>query len=136
MTQGDPLSMHLYSLDLLPLVINIDDYLNTINRNNKRKNIQIWYADDSSFSGNISDIKLWLNYLIEKGPGCVYNPNVHKRNLVIPNININKIKNSKELSSYMGIKNIVHGHKYLGSYIGCIEEEQRLFPMLSTDGHN
>ena len=63
--QGDPLSMLMYSVAILPLIRFLYD---------KNKWHQNWYADDSSCVGNFLNIKEWLSRLADKGPGFGYFP--------------------------------------------------------------
>ena len=64
-TQGDPLSMMLYSVATLPLVQAL--------KGNGRWS-QNWYADDFVCAGSLDDIRCWLDRLSELGPSYVYFP--------------------------------------------------------------
>lgn len=71
-TQGDPLAMSMYALAVVPL-INRLYYLAD----------QIWYADDASASGTISQLRQWWDALNENGPLYGYFPNASKTHLVV-----------------------------------------------------
>ena len=73
-TQGDPLSMMLYSVATLPLVRAL--------KGNGRW-FQSWYADDSVCAGSLDDIRCWLDRLLELGPSYGYFPEPRKSYLVV-----------------------------------------------------
>ena len=62
-TQGDPLSMFLYGLALLPLVKKLEE---------KATGVQVWYADDSGITDSLPNIQKWLDELCALGPGFGY----------------------------------------------------------------
>ena len=49
-TQGDPLAMPMYALGVLPLIDCISGYL-----------MQVWYADDATACGSLSELRLWCS---------------------------------------------------------------------------
>ena len=65
--QGDPLSMFLYAVGTLPLIQSLKGVGSCA---------QIWYADDASACGSLSDLRQWSELLLSKGPdfGYVVNP--------------------------------------------------------------
>ena len=62
-TQGDPMSMLMYSIAVMPLIESIRC---------KEKYLQCWYADDSACAGKLSHIHSWLNRLLQLGPAYGY----------------------------------------------------------------
>ena len=64
-TQGDPLSMALYAINLQPLITHLH-----ITSSTK----QCWFADDASGAGTAIQLKKWWDTLIEDGPGYGYHP--------------------------------------------------------------
>ena len=71
-TQGDPMAM--YALGTLPL----------IRRSNPSKLIQqVWYADDGSAGGSLSDLLDWWHQLTDLGPKYGYYPNARKSILLV-----------------------------------------------------
>ena len=58
-TQGDPLSMLLYAVAMMPLVNSLRC---------REQYLQSWYADDSACAGPLHSIHSWLDHLIERGP--------------------------------------------------------------------
>ena len=73
-TQGDPLSMLMYSIAVLPLIHSLS--------NNSRWH-QNWYADDSSCIGVFQNLREWFLHLSEEGPAFGYFPEPLKSTLVV-----------------------------------------------------
>ena len=71
-TQGDPLALPMYALGVLPLIDSISGDL-----------MQVWYADDATACGNLSEIRLWWDKLLQFGPDFGYFPNPSKTCLVV-----------------------------------------------------
>ena len=61
-TQGDPLSMFLYAVGTLPLIQSLKGSSSCV---------QVWYADDASACGSLSDLHQWFELLLSKGPDLV-----------------------------------------------------------------
>lgn len=104
-TQGDPLSMLLYGIALLPLIEKLNGAGNVI---------QNWYADDASANGTLHDIKLWFERLMKDGPALGYFPEPHKSYLVVSPEYQEK---ATELFGPLGVK-VVLGCRFLGGFIG------------------
>ena len=64
-TQGDPLAMAMYAIAVNPLI-------NNLKRDAMK---QVWFADDASAVGNLSDIRAWWECLKKVGPDYGYFPN-------------------------------------------------------------
>jgi hypothetical protein len=106
-TQGDPLSMMLYALAVLPLI----DFLEM------SEITQNWYADDASAIGPLSRLREWLQLLIQRGPSFGYFPEPQKSYLVVSAEN----RSAAEAAfDGLGVK-IVDGQRFLGGYIGSDE---------------
>ena len=71
-TQGDPLAMPMYALGVLPLIGCISGDL-----------MQVWYADDATACGSLSELRLWWDKLLQFGPAFGYFPNPSKTCLVV-----------------------------------------------------
>ena len=67
-TQGNPLGMIMYALASLPLIPNI---------------LQVWYADDASSVGKLTDLCTWWDSLLSTGPSYRYFPNAAKIYLLV-----------------------------------------------------
>ncbi len=104
-TQGDPLSMLLYSVAVLPLVHSLIDC-------DKWK--QNWYADDSSCVGGLMSIKEWFDRLSNRGPAYGYYLQPAKSILVVhPSF----VVEADRMFSDLGIR-VVTGGRFLGGFIG------------------
>ena len=64
-TQGDPLSMLLYAVAMLPLVRSLSE---------TNSSTQIWYADDSACAAKLANLRVWLDRLRQLGPDFGYYP--------------------------------------------------------------
>ena len=70
-TQGDPLAMAMYAIATVPLI------------NKLRGNAtQIWYADDATAIGKLTDLKKWWDKICSLGPAYGCFPNATKTWLV------------------------------------------------------
>ena len=65
-TQGDPLAMAMYALAIAPLFNKLHHSLPTCK--------QVWYADDSTVAGSLSDVRKWWDEISSLGPGYGYFP--------------------------------------------------------------
>ena len=104
-TQGDPLSMLMYAIAVLPLTQALSDHT---------KWNQNWYADDSACAGSFSRLGEWFEKLLDLGPDFGYYPEPTKTILVIDS------KDETEanfLSEKFGFK-VVTGQRFLGGFIG------------------
>eukprot|EP00731_Ephydatia_muelleri_P030106 Em0021g629a len=107
-TQGDLLSMFFYAVAVLPLIRSLASNSNFV---------QCWYADDSACVGKLSQIRLWLEKLIQLGPAYGYFAEPTKSVLVVAPQFEDVAKNCfKDL----GIT-VSSGHRFLGGVIGTRE---------------
>ena len=74
-TQGDPLAMAMYALAITPLIQRLGTH--------HPDSGQVWYADDASATGKLSDLHQWWSSLSELGPRFGYFPNPSKTHLVV-----------------------------------------------------
>ena len=75
---------------------------------------QIWYADDASVTGELSDIRLWFDHLLSQGPRFGYCPEPHKSCVVVKE---SMIPLAQQLFGDLGIK-ITTSNRLLGGVIG------------------
>ena len=68
-TQGDPLSMSLYAINLQPLITRL--HVSSAAK-------QYWFADDATRSGSMQDMRKWWDELSESGPPLGYFPNANQ----------------------------------------------------------
>ena len=104
-TQGDPLSMMMYAIAVLPLVQSL------INRDKWDQN---WYADDSACSAKLPKIREWFDKLCESGPEFGYYPEPQKTYLVV---DPGDEAEANMLFGDLGVK-VVTGLRFLGGFIG------------------
>jgi hypothetical protein len=106
-TQGDPLSMMMYGLAVLPLI-------RTLAASHSDKIIQNWYADDASAAGDLLDVKKWFLSLMKSGPDYGYHPEPKKSYLVVaPEF----VDTATGLFQDLGIQ-VVTGQRFLGGFLG------------------
>jgi hypothetical protein len=108
-TQGDPMSMFLYAIAILPLIRRC-----TMNDPDCR---QVWYADDSSAAGRLTRIRQWLDVLIAEGPSFGYFPEAAKSYLIVAP---RYVELAKRKFAGLPVK-IVHGQRFLGGFVGSAE---------------
>ena len=109
-TQGDPLSMALYTLSILPMQWSL---LAT-----HPQTMQLWYADDYGAAGRVRRLRAWWDSLVVLGPKYGYHPNGHKTKLLVkPGLQ----QQAEEIFGGTGITVVTDGATYLGSPIGTPE---------------
>ena len=120
-TQGDPLSMFMYAVGILPLIRSL---------HNPTQWTQVWYADDASVCGCLNDIHEWFSQLCSKGPAFGYYPEPSKSYLLV---NDRHRIEAERLFGALGVQ-IVAGHRFLGGYLGdhagcehCVSDKVRLW---------
>ena len=104
-TQGDPLSMMLYAVAVLPLIRSLKAPVNRI---------QNWYADDSSCVVDFPSLKAWFDELLCKGPNYGYHPEPSKTVLIV---GPSDVQEASALFGDLGIR-VVSGGRFLRGYIG------------------
>jgi hypothetical protein len=113
-TQGDPLSMFLYSIAILPLIRkcrSVDKWR------------QCWYADDSSAVARLENLAKWLTMLMEEGPKYGYFPEPAKSYLVVAPQGVAAAK--RIFTGRLTVK-VVTGTRFLGGFVGG-EAERRSY---------
>ena len=107
-TQGDPLSMVLYGITLVPLAERLRKAHPTV--------LQPWYADDMAMAGPVEDIAGAMEHLQRWGPARGYFPEPSK------SIMICSPEHHEVLEERMGAKGLHFkysvGHRYIGGFIG------------------
>ena len=105
-TQGDPLSMSIYGISLIPLMLALQNTSNTK---------QCWLADDASGAGSIKDVLKWWQSLEKMGPMFGYHPNALKCSLIVKP---NKYEEAMEAFQNTGINVTTEGRRHLGAALG------------------
>ena len=106
-TQGDPLSMALYALSILPMQWSL---LAT-----HSQTMQLWYADESGAAGHLRRLRASWDSLVVMGPKYGYHPNGHKTKLLVKR---GHQQQAKEIFGGTDITVVTDGATYLGSPIG------------------
>ena len=104
-TQGDPLSMMLYTVAILPLIHCLK---------NPKRWIQNWYADDSACVATMPSLHAWFSQLSSSSPDFGYFPQPAKTVLVVGPSYVNQ---ATSLFSDLGIR-VVFGSRFLGGIVG------------------
>ena len=99
--------MFLYAIGILPLIRSLKD---------PSKWTQVWYADDASACGELSNIRKWFDLLLHHGPLYGYFPNPSKCCVVV---DLSCFDHAVQLFSSLGVQ-IVLGHRFLGGYLGTL----------------
>ena len=73
-TQGDPMAMAMYAIDITPLIQRMG-HINSTK--------QVLYTNDSTASGSLQDLLQWWLNLNESGPLFGYHPNASKSILLV-----------------------------------------------------
>ena len=107
-TQGDPLSMFMYAIGTLPLIRSL---------HNPSHWTQVWYADDASAGGSLRDICDWFSLLCSRGPAFGYFPEPSKSFVVGEHCR----SEAEALFQGLGV-HVVTGHRYLGGFIGDLNQ--------------
>lgn len=110
-TQGDPLSMFLYAVGMLPLI-------RKLKSQNWRQN---WYADDSACFGEIQKVREWFDVLKVEGPKWGYFPESSKSVLVVKS---DYKEEAEAVFRDLQVK-IVTSHRFLGGVLGSQEESRK-----------
>ena len=109
-TQGDPLAMAMYSLAITPLIKELSEC--------HSETKQVWYADDSTVAGSISNLKRWWDHITTTGLKYGYFPKSSKSYLVVkPEF----VESAKSIFSCTDIQITISGARHLGAVIGSME---------------
>ena len=80
---------------------------------------QCWYADDTTGSGTLGDVKKWWDVLLKSGPALGYFPNAKKCWLITKP---DKEDEAKEIFAETAINITIEGHRHLGAALGSMNE--------------
>ena len=104
-TQGDPLAMAMYALEILLLIRAVS--LQGAN--------QAWYADDATAGGNLTHLRSWWDLLADRGPGFGYFVNSVKSWLIVKKEHLAK---AEEAFTGTGVRITCSGKRHLGAALG------------------
>ena len=106
-TQGDPLSMLMYTIRTLPLIRSLND---------PGQWTQLWYADDASCNGTLPELRNWFNQLCLCGPSFGYYSEPTKGCVVV---NERWKSDAAAVFGDLGVK-VVTRHRFLGGLLGTV----------------
>ena len=109
-TQGDPSAMSFYALGVRPL---INSLANAVDKENCK---QAWYADDSSATGKLSEVKKWWQNLNSLGPKFGYFPKASKSILILKDEDL--LEDARHLFAGSDIQITCQGERHLGAVVG------------------
>ena len=100
-TQGHPLAMAMYAIEILPLIHRLDQQVK-----------QVWYADDASAGGSLHHLHSWWNQLLRYGPEYGYFANAAKTWLIVKQ---EHLPLATELFADLGVQMTVERRRHLGA---------------------
>ena len=103
-TQGNPLAMSIYGIAILPLIQKLQGLYR-----------QLWFADDASAGGKITQLKDWWTRMQSLGPSFGYHPNPSKTWLLAKEQHLDT---AKEVFEDCDIHITSTGQRHLGSALG------------------
>ena len=109
-TQGDPLAMSIYGIAILPLIQKLQGLYR-----------QLWFADDASAGGKITQLKDWWTRMQGLGPLFGYHPNPSKTWLLTKDHHLETAKEG-------GLWGLQHMHPIHGSEAPWLSLGEWLFP--------
>ena len=108
--QGNPLSMAIYGIALLPLGEQLREEFPTV--------LQPWYADDCAMMGSAEDVAACLLVIQKVGPMFGYHPEPEKSWGICP---LATEAEGKATMAAAGLQiNWCRGLRYVGGYVGSI----------------
>ena len=105
-TQGDPLAMAMYAIATVPLIHQLDASSSVR---------QVWFADDATAGGQLSQINDWWQHLVRIGPNFGYHANGSKSWLIVKE---EHIEQATLLFEGTGIQITKEGQRHLGAALG------------------
>ena len=108
-TQGDPLAMSAYTVELIPLM----DMLKEHYLSSDVKNVA--FADDLAGAGKIENLKAWWDEVNRIGPMNGYHPKASKSWIIVKKEHLER---ATEIFRDTNIQITTDGRKYLGGTIG------------------
>ena len=115
-TQGDVAAMGKYGIATKPLIEKLSENTDI------EKCKQVWYAEDSSAAGKLSEMRKWWDVLCQAGPDYGYYPLATKTILIVKP---HHRQLAEEIFGGSGVKITTEGERHMGAVIGserCKEE--------------
>ena len=102
--------MAMYSISTRPLIDTLSKVIEG------KDMMQAWFADDSSATGTLENIKLWWDTLYENGPAYGYHPKPSKTILILKSSA--SVEKARQIFQNTGINISCEGERHLGAVIG------------------
>ena len=130
-TQGDPCAMQMYALGVVPLI-----QAGQKETDNKYF-LQVWYADDATGAGKLTELRKWWDVISKDGPNIGYYPKASKTILVVKpekakeaqrifrGTNIDIEAAEERIHSDTGITIEDNGTRHLGATLGTQEFKEK-----------
>ena len=112
-SQGDVSAMAMYAIGIRPLI----DTLNAATDPSRCR--QVWYADDSTAAGKLSELRKWWDTLYNTGPKYGYFPKPSKTILILKDRQL--YDEAVTLFEHTEIEITLSGERHLGAVIGSQE---------------
>ena len=104
-TQGDPLAMAMYSINVTPLIASLQD----------PSVAQVWFADDVTAGGTLQGLYTWWTKLQDLGSMYGYYPNAAKTWLIVKQA---YLSSARQQIADTGVNITVKGKHHLGTVLG------------------
>ena len=107
-TWGDPFSMLMYAISTSPLIHSVCD---------PRQWTQLYYVDDASAGGTLSELHDWFDLLCSHGPTFGYHPELTKSFVFVHE----RCRSEAVTIFDLGIQ-VLTGHRFLSGFLGSHNE--------------
>ena len=115
-TQGDVGAMAMYGIGLKPLTDKLAESVDP------RQCKQVWYADDSTSAGKLTEMRKWWDTLCQVGPEYGYFPLPRKTILIVKE---HEREKAIEIFSGTGVQITTEGERHMGAVIGSPQFKER-----------
>lgn len=112
-TQGDVAAMGMYAIDIRPLIDSLHE------RTDSNECQQVWFADDSSCTGKMREMRKWWDILNDVGPKYGYISKPSKTILIVKSPE--DFQRAEKIFSGTRISITMSGERHLGAVIGSHE---------------
>ena len=133
-TQSDTMAMHMYAIGITPLLKLLkkppDPHNADANQSEYENNTKHAFADDLGGAGKLVEVRQWWDNFRHYGPMLGYYPNPSKSWLVVKDEEYNS---AIELFQGTDVNITTSGRKYLGGFIGKVDERRKYVKTIVED---
>ena len=134
-TQGDTMAMPMYAIGITPLLKLLkkppDPHNADANQSEYENNTKhAAFADDLGGAGKLVEVRQWWDNVRHYGPMLGYYPNPSKSWLVVKDEEYNS---ATEIFQGTGVNITTSGRKYLGGFIGKVDERRKYVKTIIDD---